>query len=50
MAVRIEMVAWTLTGLDWSDKYPIIIAALANVKAKAALYPRARCSVRSRIN
>jgi hypothetical protein len=26
----------TRTGLDWSDKYPSVIAALANVRAKTA--------------
>jgi ATP-dependent DNA ligase len=26
----------TRTGLDWSDKYPSLVAALANVKAKTA--------------
>jgi len=26
----------TRTGLDWSDKYPCVIGALANVRAKSA--------------
>src|ERR1700722_10776445 len=26
----------TRTGLDWSNKYPSLVAALANVKAKTA--------------
>ena len=26
----------TRTGLDWSDKYPSLVAALTNVKAKTA--------------
>jgi hypothetical protein len=39
MAARIEdgrAQLLTRTGLDWSDKYPSIVAALADVKAKAA--------------
>ena len=41
MAARIDhgrMRLLTRTGLDWSDKYPSIIAALANVQAKTE-YP-----------
>ena len=30
----------TRTGLDWSDKYPSVIAALANVKARTAYHRR----------
>jgi DNA ligase D-like protein (predicted ligase) len=35
----------TRTGLDWSDKYPSVIAALANVKAKAAYLDGELCGV-----
>ena len=37
MAARIDngrVQLLTRTGLDWTDKYPGAIAALANVKAK----------------
>jgi hypothetical protein len=39
MAVRVERGnarLLTRTGLDWSDKYPSVVAALAKVRAKAA--------------
>jgi hypothetical protein len=39
MAARIDndrVQLLTRTGLDWTDKYPSAIAALANVKAKTA--------------
>jgi bifunctional non-homologous end joining protein LigD len=39
MAARIEggrAQLLTRTGLDWTDKYPSVIAALAKVQAKAA--------------
>jgi ATP-dependent DNA ligase len=35
----------TRTGLDWSDKYPSVIAALANVKAKTVYLDRELCGV-----
>jgi bifunctional non-homologous end joining protein LigD len=35
----------TRTGLDWTDKYPNIIAALANVKAKTAYLDGELCGV-----
>jgi ATP-dependent DNA ligase len=35
----------TRTGLDWSDKYPSVIAALANVKAKTAYLDGELCGV-----
>jgi hypothetical protein len=35
----------TATGLDWSDKYPSIVAALANVKAKTAYLDGELCGV-----
>jgi bifunctional non-homologous end joining protein LigD len=35
----------TRTGLDWSDKYPSVIEALANVKAKTAYLDGELCSV-----
>jgi ATP-dependent DNA ligase len=35
----------TRTGLDWSDKYPSAIAALANVKAKTAYLDGELCGV-----
>jgi DNA ligase D-like protein (predicted ligase) len=35
----------TRTGLDWSDKYPSIIAALANVKVKTAYFDGELCGV-----
>ncbi len=35
----------TRTGLDWTDKYPSAIAALANVKAKTAYIDGELCGV-----
>ena len=35
----------TRTGLDWSDKYPSVIEALANVKAKTAYLDGELCGV-----
>jgi DNA ligase D-like protein (predicted ligase) len=35
----------TRTGLDWTDKYPSMIAALANVKAKSAYLDGELCGV-----
>jgi DNA ligase D-like protein (predicted ligase) len=35
----------TRTGLDWSEKYPSTIAALANVKAKTAYFDGELCGV-----
>jgi ATP-dependent DNA ligase len=35
----------TRTGLDWTDKYPSVIAALANVKAKTAYLDGELCGV-----
>jgi bifunctional non-homologous end joining protein LigD len=35
----------TRTGLDWTDKYPSVIAALANVKAKTAYIEGELCGV-----
>jgi bifunctional non-homologous end joining protein LigD len=35
----------TRTGLDWSDKYPSLVAALANVKAKTAYLDGELCGV-----
>jgi bifunctional non-homologous end joining protein LigD len=35
----------TRTGLDWTDKYPSIIAALANVRAKTAYIDGELCGV-----
>jgi hypothetical protein len=35
----------TRTGLDWSDKYPSVIAALARVRAKAAYLDGELCGV-----
>jgi len=35
----------TRTGLDWSDKYPSIVAALANVKAKTVYLDGELCGV-----
>jgi ATP-dependent DNA ligase len=33
------------TGLDWTDKYPSVVEALANVKAKAAYIDGELCGV-----
>jgi len=35
----------THTGLDWSDKYPSVIATLGNVKAKTAYLDGELCGV-----
>jgi bifunctional non-homologous end joining protein LigD len=35
----------TRTGLDWSDKYPSVLAALANVEAKTAYLDGELCGV-----
>ena len=35
----------TRTGLDWTDKYPSVIEALANVKAKTAYLEGELCGV-----
>ena len=35
----------TRTGLDWTDKYPSVIAALANVKARTAYIDGELCGV-----
>jgi bifunctional non-homologous end joining protein LigD len=35
----------TRTGLDWTDKYPSVISALANVKVKAAYIDGELCGV-----
>src|SRR5271163_3350934 len=35
----------TRAGLDWSDKYPSLVAALANVKAKTAYLDGELCGV-----
>jgi ATP-dependent DNA ligase len=34
-----------LTGLDWTDKYPSAIAALANIKAKTGYLDGELCGV-----
>jgi DNA ligase D-like protein (predicted ligase) len=48
MAARIEggrAQLLTRTGLDWSDKYPSVVAALANVRAKSAYLDGELCGV-----
>src|ERR1700734_1993451 len=48
MAARIERghaQLLTRTGLDWSDKYPSVVAALAKVAAKAAYLDGELCGV-----
>src|SRR5712675_804915 len=35
----------TRTGLDWSNKYPSLVAALANVKAKTAYLDGELCGI-----
>jgi bifunctional non-homologous end joining protein LigD len=48
MAARIERgraQLLTRTGLDWSDKYPSVIAVLANVRAKSAYLDGELCGV-----
>jgi bifunctional non-homologous end joining protein LigD len=48
MAARIDngrVQLLTRTGLDWTDKYPSAIAALANVKAKTAYIDGELCGV-----
>ena len=48
MSARIEggrVQLLTRTGLDWSDKYPSVIAALANVRAKSAYLDGELCGI-----
>jgi DNA ligase D-like protein (predicted ligase) len=48
MAARIEkgrVQLLTRTGLDWSEKYPSIVTALANVKAKTAYIDGELCGI-----
>src|SRR5271169_2017966 len=48
MSARIELnrvQLLTRTGLDWSDKYPSVIAALAKVRAKAAYLDGELCGI-----
>jgi ATP-dependent DNA ligase len=48
MSVRIDrgrVQLLTRTGLDWSDKYPSVIAVLANVRAKSAYLDGEPCGV-----
>ncbi len=48
MSARIErnrVQLLTRTGLDWSDKYPSVIAALAKVRAKAAYLDGELCGI-----
>jgi len=48
MGVRVEngrAQLLTRTGLDWTDKYPSVIAGLANVKAKAAYIDGELCGI-----
>jgi DNA ligase D-like protein (predicted ligase) len=48
MAARIDhggLQLLTRTGLDWTDKYPSVIAALTNVKAKTAYIDGELCGV-----
>jgi ATP-dependent DNA ligase len=48
MSVRIDrgrVQLLTRTGLDWSDKYPSVIAVLANVRAKSAYLDGELCGV-----
>jgi ATP-dependent DNA ligase len=48
MAARIEggqAQLLTRTGLDWSDKYPSMVAALAKVRAKTAYLDGELCGV-----
>jgi ATP-dependent DNA ligase len=35
----------TRTGLDWSDKYPGVIAALTNARAKSAYLDGELCGI-----
>src|SRR5580658_4836175 len=35
----------TRTGLDWTDKYPSVVAALANIRAKTAYLDGELCGV-----
>ena len=35
----------TRTGLEWTDKYPSVVAALANIRAKAAYLDGELCGV-----
>ena len=48
MSARIErgrIQLLTRTGLDWSDKYPSVVAALAKVKAKTAYLDGELCGI-----
>jgi bifunctional non-homologous end joining protein LigD len=48
MAARVDngrVQLLTRTGLDWTDKYPSVIEALANVKAKTAYIDGELCGV-----
>ena len=48
MAARIDngrVQLLTRTGLDWTDKYPIAIAALANLNVKTAYLDGELCGV-----
>jgi bifunctional non-homologous end joining protein LigD len=48
MAARIEkgrVQLLTRTGLDWTDKYPSVIAALANLNVKTAYLDGELCGV-----
>jgi ATP-dependent DNA ligase len=48
MAARIERgrpQLLTRTGLDWTDKYPSVVAALANIRVKAAYLDGELCGV-----
>jgi bifunctional non-homologous end joining protein LigD len=48
MAARIDngrLQLLTRTGLDWTDKYPSAIAALANLRAKTAYIDGELCGV-----
>jgi len=48
MSARIERAReqlLTRTGLDWSDKYPTVIAALANVRANSVYLDGELCGI-----
>ena len=48
MSARIErghIQLLTRTGLDWSDKYPSVVAALAKVNAKTAYLDGELCGI-----
>ena len=52
MAARIDngrVQLLTRTGLDWTDKYPGAIAALANLNVKTAYLDGELCGVLSRV-